>query len=318
MLTRVAASHLRVGTFVLAAARRDEAALRALVDYTVERHFPEIAEQADEAERPLALLAAVIARQAKLVAQWMSVGFVHGVMNTDNMALSGETIDYGPCAFLDAYDPATVFSSIDRRGRYAFGNQPGIAAWNLSRFAETLLPLIDAGDEQVAVERATAVLHGFADQYDAQWLALHNRKLGLFGAEAEDAALHRDMLAWMQAGKADFTRTFAELDPAVELAAGGDPARAAWHQRWRARLARQAESAEASAALRAASNPTVIPRNHLVEAALTAASESGDLGPFDELCRAVTQPFARGAEVPTKYREPAPAEAGPYVTFCGT
>ncbi len=311
VLTRVAASHLRVGTFVFAAAHRDEAALRALVDYTLRRHEPEIA-ASHPAHPALALLEAVVERQAELIARWMSVGFVHGVMNTDNMALSGETIDYGPCAFLDVYDPRTVFSSIDRHGRYAFGQQPAIAGWNLARLAEALLTLIDP-DETTAIAKATEVLERFGPRYEQHFLRLHGAKLGLFHPEPADAELVRDLLGWMERTRADFTQTFAGLDPAAEPT---DPALAAWHQRWRARLARQTETETESAGLRQQSNPVAIPRNHLVEEALTAAS-GGELGPLQALLRVVTRPFDREV-VPPRFREPASPEAPPYVTFCGT
>ncbi len=311
VLTRVAASHLRVGTFEFAAAHRDTAALQALVDYTMRRHYPELAESGP-ANPALVLLRAVVERQADLIARWMSVGFVHGVMNTDNMALSGETIDYGPCAFIDAYDPATVFSSIDRHGRYAFGNQPSIALWNLARLGEALLPLINA-DEPRAIASASEILQGFAPTYDRLWLARFRAKLGLDDAEDDDAALVRDLLDWMQQNRADFTQTFANLDPVAEPS---DPDLVRWQTRWRERLARQSLSAEEAAARRRSSNPAVIPRNHLVEAALTAAGE-GDLDPFNALLEMVTRPFDRDG-IPAAYRQAAPAEAPRYVTYCGT
>ena len=268
VLTRVAASHIRVGTFAGVAAQSDEATMRALVAYTMRRHYPELA----GAENPaLALLEAVIERQAALVAQWMGVGFVHGVMNTDNMALSGETIDYGPCAFLEAYDPDTVFSSIDRHGRYAYGNQPPVAHWNLARLAEALVPVLHA-DEEEALVRANAAIGRFGESFQRHRLAGMRRKLGLFNEEPEDAALVETLLAWMQATQADFTNTWAEL----ETLAPGTGDFEEWRARWRARLGRQPQSAEEARELRRANCPAVIPRNHRVEEAL-AAAERGDI-----------------------------------------
>jgi uncharacterized protein YdiU (UPF0061 family) len=300
----VAASHIRVGTFQFFAARGEQDKLRALTDYTVARHYP-------GADGALGLLEAVIAAQARLIAQWMGLGFVHGVMNTDNMALSGETIDYGPCAFMEAYAPGTVFSSIDRQGRYAWANQPLILGWNIARLAEALLPLIDADGER-AVEVANARLAGIAAAYRAEWLAVMRRKLALDGAEEGDGALVDDLMAAIEG--ADWTLTFRRLATATQ----GDDSllrplfpdfarMQAWLPRWRARLV-----PDAAAALRAA-NPAVIPRNHQVEAALEAAT-AGDMAPFNALLAAVTQPFAE-AEA---YLLPAPTGFGPYVTFCGT
>jgi serine/tyrosine/threonine adenylyltransferase len=333
VLTRVAASHIRVGTFqwAWAASQGDVAALRAILHYTLRRHFPERA----GAENPaLALLTGVVARQAALIAQWLLVGFVHGVMNTDNMALSGETIDYGPCAFMDAYDPATVFSSIDAQGRYAYGNQPAIAQWNLTRFAETLLPLLHT-EEDAAVALATAAIEDFGPQFQRHLLAGMRRKLGLFNEEAEDAALVEALLAWMQKTKADFTNTFAGLAQGQESGAGGADETGAggggsgssagadtefwqWRERWRARLGRQAQTAEESRRLRQASSPRVIPRNHLVEAAL-AAAERGDPGPMERLLEVLAKPFDYERGLAAEYLAPAAAEgAEPYQTFCGT
>jgi serine/tyrosine/threonine adenylyltransferase len=314
VLTRVAASHLRVGTFEWAAAQEGVEALRALVDYTVRRHYPQLA----PAENPArALLEAVIERQAGLIAHWMLVGFIHGVMNTDNMAISGETIDYGPCAFMDAYDPATVFSSIDSRGRYAYGNQPGIAQWNLTRFAETLLPLLDPNEER-AIAIATESLGRFAQQYRQHSLAGMRRKLGLFTEEPEDAALVEELLVWMQHSKADFTNTFAGLAPSLP---SNDPRRSneqftRWHERWVDRLGRQPQAAAESEQLRQANNPAFIPRNHLVESALAAATQ-GDLGPLERLLEMLAKPYDHTRDA-AEYREPAPNCGAGYRTFCGT
>ena len=314
VLTRVAASHIRVGTFQWAAGAGDESAVRALVDYTIQRHYPELANAADPV---YALLEAVIERQAALIAQWMLVGFVHGVMNTDNMAVSGETIDYGPCAFMDTYDPATVFSSIDARGRYAYGNQPAIAQWNLSRFAETLLPLLHAEEER-AVAKATAALSQFATRYQHHWLAGMRRKLGLFTEETDDKALVDSLLAWMQKAKADFTNTFAELRTILEAddARGTDNEFLGWHERWLARLARQPQSLEQVDEMRRAHNPAFVPRNHLVEAALAAAGQN-DLSTLEQLLDVLARPYDHARQAP-EYRMPAPESGVCYQTFCGT
>jgi serine/tyrosine/threonine adenylyltransferase len=315
VLTRVAASHLRVGTFQWAAARGDREALQALIGYTIHRHFPELAGAAPPAR---ALLDAVIERQAVLIARWMLVGFVHGVMNTDNMAVSGETIDYGPCAFMDAYDPATVFSSIDAYGRYAYANQPAIAQWNLARFAETLLPFIDT-DEERAIASATEAIDGFATRFREHWLAGMRRKLGLFTDEPDDLPLVEALLAWMQKTKADFTNTFAEL--ALELPPD-DPRRAGgeflrWHVRWRERLGRQPQSPAEADALRRGNNPAFIPRNHLVEAALAAAIERNDSGPMERLLEIVATPYDHSRCAPA-YRETDADGGAGYRTYCGT
>ncbi len=322
VLTRVAASHLRVGTVEYCAARNDVELLRRLADYAIARHDPQLA---DAPDRYLALLRAVCARQARLVAQWINVGFIHGVMNTDNMAISGETIDFGPCAFMDAYDPGTVFSSIDHYGRYAYGNQPPIAQWNLARLAEALLPLSDA-DRECAVARATEALHAFAPAFDAALRAGQRAKLGLTTEREGDARLADDWLALLAGTRADFTRAWRALaaaavgdDAAVREAVGGGEALAEWLARWRARLAHEhaAGSTAAAAALRAA-NPRVIPRNHRVEEALAAASDEGDLAPFEKLLEAVRRPFDDDPAL-EPYAHPAPAEfTARYVTFCGT
>jgi serine/tyrosine/threonine adenylyltransferase len=314
VLTRVAASHIRVGTFEWAAARRDHGALRALVDYTLQRHYPELT----GAENPAhALLEGVIERQAALIAQWMLVGFVHGVMNTDNMAVSGETIDYGPCAFIDAYNPATAFSSIDSHGRYAYGNQPKIAQWNLARFAEALLPLIHPEEER-AIALATEITGTFAQRFQHHWLAGMRRKLGLFTAEPADGALIETLLTWMQTTKADFTNTFAGLTPALPQndANRADDAFSHWHASWLERLARQPQSQVEAENLRRANNLAFIPRNQLVEAAL-AAAEQNDLRPMERLLDVLASPYDHLRHAP-EYRAPAPEAEGCYQTFCGT
>jgi uncharacterized protein YdiU (UPF0061 family) len=311
VLTRIAASHIRVGTFEYAAARGDLDALKKLADYTRDRHFPETA----DAARPyLAFLEQVIQRQAALIAQWMLVGFVHGVMNTDNMALSGETIDYGPCAFLDVYDPETVFSSIDRNGRYAYANQPSIAQWNLARLAEAMMPLIDS-EEKKAVELAIEALERFTEIYENHWLAGMRRKLGLLNIEKDDRLLAEDLLKWMRKTRADYTQTFRELNPSA--AGEKDAEFCSWHERWRARLARQSEPLEKVVECMRQNNPAVIPRNHLVEEALKAAVEREDFSVMERLLAALGKPFEENAEN-AAYRALPPTCDAPYRTFCGT
>ena len=318
VLTRVAASHIRVGTFEYASATGDGAALEALTRYTLQRHYPELA-GADKVA--LALFEGVLERQARLIAQWVCVGFVHGVMNTDNMALSGETIDYGPCAFLDIHDPATVFSSIDRAGRYAYGSQPNIGHWNLARLAEALLPLIDK-DKDKAVEMAEEALGKFPERFRAHYTAGLRAKLGLLTAEDGDFALAQEFLDGMKAAEADFTLSFAALAGAVEsgtlsgpLSSGEAPLRT-WHEQWKARLERQQKvRSEVVAAMRRA-NPVLIPRNHRVEEAL-AAAVAGDLSVLHRLLDVLRAPFD---ETPANcsYRTAPPRDGQHYRTFCGT
>ncbi|MDO9711851.1 protein adenylyltransferase SelO [Paracraurococcus lichenis] len=322
VLTRVAASHLRVGTFQYFAARQDVEGLRTLADYAIARHYPALREAA---EPHRAFLGAVVEAQAGLVAQWLLVGFIHGVMNTDNCTISGETIDYGPCAFMDAYDPKTVFSSIDAYGRYAYANQPGIAHWNLTRLAETLLPLL-APEQEPAIEIAKAELARFAPTFEAAWHAGLRRKLGFLEAREEDLALAEDLLARMQENEADFTLTFRALAGAAEGPAGDaavqalfrDPAAwEAWALGWRARLAEEATAPAARAAAMRAASPAIIPRNHQVEAAIAAAVEREDLRPFEALLDAVAWPFEDrpGLE---DYTLPPKPEERVLQTFCGT
>ena len=333
VLTRVAASHIRVGTFEYHASRGDIERLRKLAEYTIARHDPALV----TAPQPfLALLRNVAERQSALVAQWMNVGFIHGVMNTDNMAMSGETIDYGPCAFMEAYDPAAVFSSIDRRGRYAFGNQPDIACWNLGRLAEALLPLLSADAEQ-AVAMATEVIAAFPAQYRRHLLRGQRAKLGLRRGEPDDdsadAALAGDWLTLLHAEQVDFTLGWRRL---ADAAAGDEaPLRAlfadphapdAWLARWRARCASESVRAahgaaiaglERAEAMRSVS-PNVIARNHRVEEALAAASDQGDPAPFQRLLAALRRPYDEAPEL-APYALPAPAEVtARYRTFCGT
>lgn len=322
VLTRVAASHLRVGTFEYFANGEDGDALRQLADYAIRRHDPALL---DAANPYLAFLDAVCRRQARLIAQWMHAGFIHGVMNTDNMTISGETIDYGPCAFMDAYDPATVFSSIDERGRYAYGNQPAIAQWNLARLAETLLPLLDAESQQQAVAQATDVIRRFADEYREQWLAQARRKLGLHTAEDGDQQLADDWLALLQAQQADFTLAWRYLADALDgdgssLAAQfADPAALQpWLVRWQQRLAAEPQPATERASAMRALNPLYIARNHLVEEALAAASEHGDMSLTLRLLEVLAEPYTERDGLARYALPAAPELAAGYRTFCGT
>jgi serine/tyrosine/threonine adenylyltransferase len=325
VLTRVAASHIRVGTFEYFAARRDTKGTRTLADYSIARHYPEVA----HGKRPYrAFLDGVISRQAQLVAQWMLLGFIHGVMNTDNTSVSGETIDFGPCAFMEAYDPGTVFSSIDSQGRYAYGNQPRIALWNLTRLAESLLPLLEQEErsEEAAVASAQESLNAFASQYEAAHIAGLRRKLGLFTERDGDLAMAQDLLERMAVNRADFTLAFRRLcDAAVgtEADAGmrtifADPAAYdIWAAAWRQRLGEEPVSSQERAGAMRKANPVFIPRNHLVEAALSAAVERQDFQPFEELLGVVSHPYEErpGLE---RYASPAGPEESVRWTFCGT
>lgn len=315
ILTRVAESHIRVGTFEYVAARREPESLRILADYVIRRHYPDVA----GAENPyLALLRAVIDKQAALVASWLAVGFIHGVMNTDNMALSGETIDYGPCAFMDGYDAAKVFSSIDTQGRYAYGNQPNIAQWNLVRFAETLIPLLHTEEAQ-AIALAEEAIESFPRLFRRYWLPAMRAKMGLFNQEPDDVDLLKELLEWMERHQADYTNTFRDLsrDELPEWPIYAEEAFAEWHKKWLARLARQPEPVEDIRRRMRQTNPAIIPRNHKVEEALAAAAQQGDLRPVQELLTALAQPYEElpGTEA---YRLPPLPEEVVEKTFCGT
>ena len=314
ILTRVATSHLRVGTFEYVAARGDREELQLLADYCISRHYPEL----DSVTAPYpSLLEAIIIRQAKLLVQWQLVGFIHGVMNTDNTAISGETIDYGPCAFMDAYDPSTVFSSIDLRGRYSYANQPPIAQWNLARLAESLLPLIDP-DPDRALAIAQEKIASFTTHFRKLQLTGLREKLGLFNEESGDEALIEELLTGMQRLRADFTNTFrafadgaSRLDPLFE-----DDDMIRWQARWQARLERQQQPLTEAVQLMRSRNPAVIPRNHRVEEALAAAVQE-DYQPLQRLLSVLERPYE---DTPEKafYRSPAPPTDQPYRTFCGT
>ncbi|MEO5917457.1 MAG: protein adenylyltransferase SelO [Luteolibacter sp.] len=313
VLTRIAASHIRVGTFQYAAAHEDLAALTALADHTLQRHFPELMESET---RYFDFFQAVMDRQAALIAKWLHVGFIHGVMNTDNMALSGETIDYGPCAFMNDYDPDTVFSSIDRHGRYAYDKQPQIARWNLARLAEAMLPLLHE-DQKTAVDLANEALGSFESRFQAYWLLGMRSKLGLFTAEKEDAALVQELLDWMHASHLDFTNTFRALSDETAIAEPVfiDAGFLTWHSQWAARLTRQPHSPAEAAEKMCAHNPAVIPRNHKVEEAL-AAAVAGDLSVMQRLLKVLADPY--GDTAPQEYTTPPPQGASTYQTFCGT
>ena len=322
VLTRVASSHIRVGTFQYFAARGDVEALKSLADHVIARHYPELSGR----ERPYhGLLSAVIARQANLVARWLLVGFIHGVMNTDNTSISGETIDYGPCAFMDHYDPAQVFSSIDELGRYAYANQPRIALWNLTRLAECLLPLFSA-DKDNAVEEAQTLLMAFGEEFNVAYKAGLRAKLGLFTEREDDQALAQALLDEMAKGAADFTLTFRRLSDAA-----GDPAADqevrrlftepeaydAWAERWRMRIGQEPQAAaERQLAMRAV-NPGFIPRNHRVEAVIKAAVDADDYGPFEQLLTVLSKPYEDQPAF-AAYAEPPRPEERVCQTFCGT
>lgn len=322
VLTRVASSHIRVGTFQYFAARRDTEGVRQLADHVITRHYPELA----NSERPyLALLSAVIARQADLVARWLLVGFIHGVMNTDNTSISGETIDYGPCAFMDHYDPAQVFSSIDEMGRYAYANQPRIAQWNLTRLAECLLPLI-SGDQDKAIADAQAAIGEFVEVFDAAYQAGLRRKLGLFTARDNDRVLAQDLLDAMAKNQADFTLTFrrlgdAALGPDHDGAIGqlfADPtAYDEWAARWRQRLAGEPQDSTARRTAMRSVNPAFIPRNHRVEAVIEAAVNRDDFAPFEELLAVLSKPYEDQPAF-SAYAEPPEPHERVLQTFCGT
>jgi len=324
ILTRVAAGHVRVGTFQFFAARGDVAALKCLADYVIERHYPDAAAAANPY---LELLNAVIRAQAALVAGWLNVGFIHGVMNTDNMSVAGETIDFGPCAFMDGYDSMAVFSSIDARGRYAYANQPKAALWNLGRFAETLLPLLDPGSD-TAVRLANEAIAAFVPLFDALWLEGMRRKLGLGTADEADGELIRGLLDVMQGAEADFTLTFRCLSDVA--AGGGAPAEAAlcglfaqadamrdWLTRWRGRVSRETQSAGERAAAMRRVNPAVIPRNHRIEQVIAAAVERDDFAPFEALSAVLARPYDERAK-DDYYTQPPRMDERVLQTFCGT
>ena len=323
ILTRVAASHIRVGTFQFFAARRRWDKVRQLADYVIERHHPHLSSDDD---RYLLLLKIVAERQAALVARWMLIGFIHGVMNTDNMAISGETIDYGPCAYMESFSPQAVFSSIDRSGRYAYENQPQIAQWNLARFAETLIPLIDEDDPERVIPKVEAIINGFIPHYEELWLSGAQAKLGLEDPTADidsDKLLVRDWLDLLEEHSVDYTLAWRRLADAadgnsesLEALFPSSEILADWLEPWYQRIAQQ--SVTATAARMRSVNPIYIPRNHLVEEALAAATNDADLKPFVRLLAVITHPYVECPEL-ASYTQPASQDfTACYKTFCGT
>lgn len=313
ILTRVASSHLRVGTFQYIAARQNIEDLNTLVDYTIERHYPQIKSSKTKA---LDLLNLVMEKQCLLVVDWMRVGFIHGVMNTDNMAISGETIDYGPCAFMDQYHPKTVFSSIDKFGRYAYSNQPPITKWNLARFAECLIPLIDK-NEEAAIKIATDVIDNFQNIYEKKWLNMMRDKLGLFGEDKNDRNLIDDLLNWMEKHKIDYTNTFCHLmEIKIDDSTYKEEAFTAWFEKWKKRSKLNNSSKEKQIELMKKNNPIIIPRNHKVEEALSEAY-NGNLEKMNKLNNVLKNPYSNQEDI-AEYQVPAPMTDEKYQTFCGT
>lgn len=320
VLARVASSHIRVGSFQYFAARGQHQQVTQLADYTIDRHFPELCDCSNPYRH---LLKVVSDRQASLIAQWMLVGFVHGVMNTDNVAISGETIDFGPCAFIDEYDAKAVYSSIDRAGRYALGNQPMIGQWNMARFAESILHLLD-NDSDKAIEYATDTVENFADMYHKHWLKGINHKLGLSAIEADDSALAQELLSLLQKEKVDFTLFFRQLSEAItdsnssiNVLFSDVQAWQQWHKKWVNRVSLDPRGTAQQIKAMNAVNPLYIPRNHLVEAVIEAAETHLDFAPFEELLTVLAQPFTKRSGY-EKYTHGAPKDFGPYRTFCGT
>tara|TARA_B100001029_G_scaffold38413_1_gene29613 strand:- start:183 stop:1634 length:1452 start_codon:yes stop_codon:yes gene_type:complete len=314
ILTRVASSHLRVGTFQFIAARKSENELKTLINYTINRHYPNIKQSKNQA---LEFLKVMIKQQTNLVINWMRVGFIHGVMNTDNMAISGETIDYGPCAFMDTYDPQTVFSSIDQFGRYSYSNQPNITKWNLARFAECLIPLIDPNKDK-AIEIATETINNFDKNYEIKWINMMRDKLGLFGQDPKDLVLILDLLTWMHKNKADYTNTFCVLmnENVQKNKIYEDENFIIWKKRWEERLKLNNNNPEKFLKLMRSVNPLIIPRNHKVEEALEAANNN-DLSPLIKLIKILEKPYDKQQEN-IDYQSPAPLGNKKYQTFCGT
>ena len=313
ILTRVASSHIRVGTFQYIAARQKNDELKTLLDYTIDRHYPEIKNSNNQA---LDLLNRLIERQCDLVVNWMRVGFIHGVMNTDNMTVSGETIDYGPCAFMDTYDPKTVFSSIDQNGRYAYCNQPGITKWNLARFAECLIPFFER-DQKKAIQIATETINDFEKKYEEKWMNMMRNKLGISGLDNNDKPLILDLLTWMHEKKADYTNTFCHLmnlDPKKEKIFE-DSKFIVWKKRWKERLLKNDNNQIKSKELMKNNNPLVIPRNHKIEEALEAA-ELNDMEPINKILEILKNPYDKQSEI-IDYQYPSKSSEK-YQTFCGT
>lgn len=318
ILTRIASSHIRVGTFEYLHFHKDLEFLKIFTQYTINRHYPDLKDR----ENPvLDFLYAVIERQVQLIVHWWRVGFIHGVMNTDNMSIAGETIDYGPCAFMNTYDPSTVFSSIDRSGRYRFENQSAMAQWNLARLAEVLLPLLHS-DQQQALELAEGALYFFGEFFQKNWLAMMRKKIGLTTEEDQDRQLIQDLLHWMQKNKVDYTNTFRMLSVSLLkkedlLNSDKDEEFVSWQNRWRERLGRQSDAIEGAVALMHASNPAFIPRNHKVEEALSEATMTGDLTLVHRLLGVLKQPYSESPSF-SDYQMLPPFGDSHYKTFCGT
>ena len=314
ILTRVAASHIRVGTFQYVTMQDDIKTLKTLFNYTINRHYPELKDSNNQA---LSLLKIVMEKQIKLVTDWMRVGFIHGVMNTDNMTVSGETIDYGPCAFMDNYNPETVFSSIDHHGRYAYFNQPGITKWNLARFAETLLPLIN-NDKDKAIDITSKTINSFGTLYKKCWLEMMRKKLGLLGEDSKDENLIIDLLSWMHQNKADYTNTFCFLmnENIQENKIYNNQGFISWKQQWQERLKLHNNSPEKSLKLMCSVNPLVIARNHKVEEVLKEAN-NGNLNPFNDFLKVLEKPYEKQTKT-NNYQFPAQSSEKKYQTFCGT
>ena len=315
ILTRISRSHIRIGTFQFAVIQEDKSLVKKLFNYTIERHFPNLIESKNKA---LDFLYLIIDQQAELITNWMRVGFIHGVMNTDNVALSGETIDYGPCAFMDHYDPLTVFSSIDHQGRYSFANQPIIAQWNLARLAETILPLISDNNEK-ALKLAEEAINAFADLYQSKWLDMMRRKIGLITKKNEDKDLISELLDTMQKHKADFTNTFRFLSE--DILSGDDIFKTEefliWYKKWKLRLKKESNTFENIKKIMDTNNPRIIPRNHLVEKALKSAEE-GDLETIVDFSKIIKNPYSSSIDVPKKYLNPPNDSEKVLQTFCGT
>ena len=314
VLTRVASSHIRVGTFQYALISKNKNDLKTLFDYTLQRHYPDLKKSEFS---PVDLLKIVLKKQINLICNWMRIGFVHGVMNTDNMTISGETIDYGPCAFMDKYDPGTVFSSIDKQGRYAYFNQPRVAKWNLERFAECLLPLIN-DDNKIAIEIATEVLKEFPHVYKENWLRMMKQKLGLLGDDIEDEKLIIELLSWMHQNKADYTNTFCYLmgEYKNKNEIYNEIKFILWEKKWENRIKLNNNSKENSLKIMSKVNPLIIPRNHLVEESLQYATEKNDLSKVNELLKILQRPYEKDSV--TSIYQSAPLIEENYVTYCGT
>ena len=315
ILTRIASSHIRVGTFQYIAARQKKDEIEVLLNYVIDRHYPDIKNSKNKATE---LLSIVLEKQINLVVNWMRVGFIHGVMNTDNMSISGETIDYGPCAFMDTYDPKTVFSSIDLHGRYAYYNQPAVAKWNLERFAESLIPLIDT-DENLGLEIASEVMNSFTEKYKKNWLEMMKKKLGLIGNDVNDQDLILELLTWMHKNKADYTNTFCYLmnKLSIKNEIFIDQDFLIWKKKWEKRIKLNDNTFLKSHEIMRNANPLLIPRNHIVEKILSDAEEKSDLNGLNELFKVMRDPYKTFPMI-SKFQSTSDTKKENYVTYCGT